>query len=146
MRSPSVSRAQVQHPGSLCATLRTCRGACAQAAPTARPSFGAQPRQSAAASAAAAAASARDAALPAFARMPQQPAVAAQPAAPAALARAATLPAFARMHQAGSRSRLLPQATLLRRFLRLLSETPPFLHLPACRRPPPPHRHLHHRE
>lgn len=40
------------------------------------------------------------------------------------------------------RSRLLPQATLLRRFLRLLPGTPPFLHLPACRRPPPPHRHL----
>lgn len=40
------------------------------------------------------------------------------------------------------RLRLLPQATLLRRFLRLLPETPPFLHLPACRRPPPPHRHL----
>lgn len=41
-----------------------------------------------------------------------------------------------------ARPRLLPQATLLRRFLRLLPETPPFLHLPACRRPPPPHRHL----
>ena len=72
-----------------------------QAAPTARPSFGAQPRQSAAASAAAAAASARDAALPAFARMPQQPAAAAQPAAPAAPAQSAALPAFARMPQAG---------------------------------------------
>ena len=67
----------------------------AQAAPTARPSFGAQPRQSAAASAAAAAASARDAALPAFARMPQQP------AAPAASAQSAALPAFARMPQTG---------------------------------------------
>ena len=67
----------------------------AQAAPTARPSFGAQPRQSAAASAAAAAASARDAALPAFARMPQQPAV------PAASAQNAALPAFARMPQTG---------------------------------------------
>ena len=66
-----------------------------QAAPTARPSFGAQPRQSVAASAAAAAASARDAALPAFARMPQQP------AAPAASAQNAALPAFARMPQTG---------------------------------------------
>lgn len=66
-----------------------------QAAPTARPSFGAQPRQSAAASAAAAAASARDAALPAFARMPQQP------AAPAASAQNTALPAFARMPQTG---------------------------------------------
>ncbi len=65
-----------------------------QAAPTARPSFGAQPRQSAAAPA-------RDAALPAFARMPQQPAAAAQPAAPAAPAQSAALPAFARMPQAG---------------------------------------------
>ena len=73
----------------------------AQAAPTARPSFGAQPRQSAAASAAAAAASARDAALPAFARMPQQPAAAAQPAAPAASAQNTALPAFARMPQTG---------------------------------------------
>ena len=73
----------------------------AQAAPTARPSFGAQPRQSVAASAAAAAASARDAALPAFARMPQQPAAAAQPAASAAPAQSAALPAFARMPQAG---------------------------------------------
>ena len=73
----------------------------AQAVPTARPSFGAQPRQSAAASAAAAAAPARDAALPAFARMPQQPAAAAQPAAPAAPAQSAALPAFARMPQAG---------------------------------------------
>ena len=72
-----------------------------QAAPTARPSFGAQPRQSAAASAAAAAAPARDAALPAFARMPQQPAAAAQPAAPAAPAQSAALPAFARMPQTG---------------------------------------------
>ena len=69
----------------------------AQAAPTARPSFGAQPRQSAAAPAAAAAAPARDAALPAFARMPQQSA----PAAPAASAQNAALPAFARMPQAG---------------------------------------------
>ena len=66
----------------------------AQAASTARPSFGAQPRQSAAAPA-------RDAALPAFARMPQQPAAAAQPAAPAAPAQNAALPAFARMPQAG---------------------------------------------
>ena len=73
----------------------------AQAASTARPSFGAQPRQSAAASAAAAAASARDAALPAFARMPQQPAAAAQPAAPAASAQNTVLPAFARMPQTG---------------------------------------------
>ena len=73
----------------------------AQAAPTARPSFGVQPRQSAAAPAAAAAAPARDAALPAFARMPQQSAPAAQPAAPAALAQNAVLPAFARMPQAG---------------------------------------------
>ena len=63
----------------------------AQAAPTARPSFGAQPRQSAAAPA-------RDVALPAFARMPQQPAAAAQPAAPA---QSVALPAFARMPQAG---------------------------------------------
>ena len=69
----------------------------AQAAPTARPSFGAQPRQSAAA----AAAPARDAALPAFARMSQQPAATAQPAAPAASAQNAALPAFARMPQAG---------------------------------------------
>ena len=74
----------------------------AQATPTARPSFGAQPRQSAAASAAVAAASARDAALPAFARMPQQPAAAAQPAAPAAPAQSAALPAFACMPQAAS--------------------------------------------
>ena len=73
----------------------------AQAAPTARPSFGTQPRQSAAAPAAAAAAPARDAALPAFARMPQQSAPAAQPAAPAASAQNAALPAFARMPQAG---------------------------------------------
>ena len=73
----------------------------AQAASTARPSFGAQPRQSAAASVAAAAASARDAALPAFARMPQQPAAAAQPAAPAASAQNTALPAFARMPQTG---------------------------------------------
>ena len=73
----------------------------AQSASTARPSFGAQPRQSAAASAAAAAASARDAALPAFARMPQQPAAAAQPAAPAASAQNTALPAFARMPQTG---------------------------------------------
>ena len=69
----------------------------AQAAPTARPSFGTQPRQSAAA----AAAPARDAALPAFARMPQQPAAAAQPAAPAASAQNTALPAFARMPQTG---------------------------------------------
>lgn len=73
----------------------------AQAAPTARPSFGAQPRQSAAAPAAAAAAPARDAALPAFARMPQQSAPAAQPAAPAASAQNAALPAFVRMPQTG---------------------------------------------
>ena len=73
----------------------------AQAAPTARPSFGAQPRQSAAAPAAAAAAPARDAALPAFARMPQQSAPAAQPAAPAASTQNAALPAFARMPQTG---------------------------------------------
>ena len=73
----------------------------AQAAPTARPSFGAQPRQSAAAPAAAAASPARDAALPAFARMPQQSAPAAQPAAPAASAQNAALPAFARMPQTG---------------------------------------------
>ena len=73
----------------------------AQAAPTARPSFGAQPRQSAAAPAAAAAAPARDAALPAFARMPQQSAPAAQPVAPAASAQNAALPAFARMPQTG---------------------------------------------
>ena len=72
----------------------------AQAAPTARPSFGTQPRQSAAAPAAAAV-PARDAALPAFARMPQQSAPAAQPAAPAASAQDAALPAFARMPQAG---------------------------------------------
>ena len=71
----------------------------AQAAPTARPSFGTQPRPSAAAPAAAAAAPARDAALPAFARMPQQSAPAAQPAAPAASAQNAALPAFARMLQ-----------------------------------------------
>ena len=73
----------------------------AQAAPTARPSFGAQPRQSAAAPAAAAAAPARDAALPAFARMPQQSAPAAQLAAPAASVQNASLPAFARMPQTG---------------------------------------------
>ena len=73
----------------------------AQAAPTARPSFGAQSRQSAAAPAAAAAAPARDAALPAFARMPQQSAPAAQPVAPAASAQNAALPAFARMPQTG---------------------------------------------
>lgn len=78
----------------------------AQAAPTARPSFGTQPRQSAAASAAAAATSARDAALPAFARMPQtgQAASAAQPATSQSVpaARNAALPAFARMPQAAS--------------------------------------------
>ena len=73
----------------------------AQAAPTARPSFGPQSRQSAAAPAAAAAAPARDAALPAFARMPQQSAPAAQPVAPAASAQNAALPAFARMPQTG---------------------------------------------
>ena len=73
----------------------------AQAAPTARPSFGTQPRQSATAPAAAAAAPARDAALPAFARMPQQSSPAAQPAAPAASAQNAALPAFARMPQTG---------------------------------------------
>ena len=82
-----------------------------QAAPTARPSFGAQPRQSAAASAAAAAAPARDAALPAFARMPQQPAAAAQPAAPAAPAQSAALPAFARMPQAGQAASAAQPAT-----------------------------------
>ena len=65
-----------------------------QAASTARPSFGAQPRQSAAAPA-------RDAALPAFARMPQQSAAAAQPAAPVASAQNTALSAFARMPQAG---------------------------------------------
>ena len=73
----------------------------AQAAPTARPSFGTQPRQSAAAPAAAAAAPACDAALPAFARMPQQSEPAAQSAAPAASAQNAALPAFARMPQTG---------------------------------------------
>ena len=73
----------------------------ARVAPTARPSFGTQPRQSAAAPAAAAAAPARDVALPAFARMPQQSAPAAQPAAPTASAQNAALPAFARMPQAG---------------------------------------------
>ena len=83
----------------------------AQATPTARPSFGAQPRQSAAASAAVAAASARDAALPAFARMPQQPAAAAQPAAPAASAQNAALPAFARMPQAGQAASAAQPAT-----------------------------------
>ena len=65
-----------------------------QAASTARPSFGAQPRQSAAAPA-------RDVALPAFAHMPQQPAAAAQPAAPVASAQNTALPAFARMPQTG---------------------------------------------
>lgn len=75
-----------------------------QAAPTARPSFGAQPRQSAAAPA-------RDAALPAFARMPQQPAAAAQPAAPAAPAQSAALPAFARMPQAGQAASAAQPAT-----------------------------------
>lgn len=71
-----------------------------QTTPAARPSFSAQPRQSAASPAAAAAASARDAALPAFARIPQQSAPAAQPAAPAASAQSAALPSFARMPQA----------------------------------------------
>lgn len=82
-----------------------------QAAPTARPSFGAQPRQSAAASAAAAAASACDAALPAFARMPQQPAAAAQPAAPAASAQNTALPVFARMPQTGQAAPAAQPAT-----------------------------------
>ena len=77
----------------------------AQAAPTARPSFSAQPRQSAAASAAAAAAPVRDAALPAFARMPQQP------AAPAASAQNAALPAFARMPQTGQAASAAQPAT-----------------------------------
>ena len=79
--------------------------ASAQAAPTARPSFSAQPRQSAAASAAAAAAPVRDAALPAFARMPQQP------AAPAASAQNAALPAFARMPQTGQAASAAQPAT-----------------------------------
>lgn len=83
----------------------------AQAAPTARPSFGTQPRQSAAASAAAAAASARDAALPAFARMPQQPAAAAQSAAPVASAQNTALPAFARMPQTGQAAPAAQPAT-----------------------------------
>lgn len=83
----------------------------AQAAPTARPSFGAQPGQSAAASAAAAAAPARDAALPAFARMPQQPAAAAQPAAPVASAQNTALPAFARMPQTGQAAPAAQPAT-----------------------------------
>ena len=83
----------------------------AQAAPTARPSFGTQPRQSAAAPAAAAAAPARDAALPAFARMPQQSAPAAQPAAPAASAQNAALPAFARMPQTGQAAPAAQPAT-----------------------------------
>ena len=88
--------------GAGAALGRSVRAAApAQAAPTARPSFGVQPRQSTAAPAAAAAASARDAALPAFARMPQQSAPAAQPAAPAASAQNAALPAFARMPQTG---------------------------------------------
>ena len=88
--------------GAGAAPGRSVRAAApAQVAPTARPSFGAQPRQSAADPAAAAAAPARDAALPAFARMPQQSAPAAQPAAPAASAQDAALPAFARMPQAG---------------------------------------------
>ena len=88
--------------GAGAAPGRSVRSAApAQAAPTTRPSFGAQPRQSAAAPATAAAAPARDAALPAFARMPQQSAPAAQPAAPAASAQNAALPAFARMPQTG---------------------------------------------
>ena len=88
--------------GAGAASGRSVRPAApAQVAPTARPSFGAQPRQSAAAPAAAAAAPARDAALPVFARMPQQSAPAAQPAASAASAQNAALPAFARMPQAG---------------------------------------------
>ena len=92
----------VRVEGAGAAPGRSARPAApAQAAPTARPSFGAQPRQSAAAPAAAAAAPARDAALPAFARMPQQSAPAAQPAAPAASAQSASLPAFARMPQVG---------------------------------------------
>ena len=88
--------------GAGAAPGRSVRSAApAQAAPTTRPSFGAQPRQSAAAPATAAAAPARDAALPAFARMPQQSAPTAQPAAPAASVQDAALPAFARMPQAG---------------------------------------------
>ena len=88
--------------GAGAAPGRSVRSAApAQAAPTTRPSFGTQPRQSAAAPATAAAAPARDAALPAFARMPQQSAPAAQPAAPAASAQNAALPAFARMPQTG---------------------------------------------
>ena len=88
--------------GAGAAPGRSVRSAApAQAAPTTRPSFGAQPRQSAAAPATAAAAPARDAALPAFARMPQQSAPTAQPAAPAASAQNAALPAFARMPQTG---------------------------------------------
>ena len=71
-----------------------------QTTPAARPSFSAQPRQSAAAPAAAATAPSRDAALPVFARIPQQSAPAAQPAAPAASAQSAALPSFARMPQA----------------------------------------------
>ena len=75
-----------------------------QAASTARPSFGAQPRQSAAAPA-------RDVALPAFARMPQQPAAAAQPAAPVASAQNTALPAFARMPQTGQAAPAAQPAT-----------------------------------
>ena len=76
----------------------------AQAASTARPSFGAQPRQSAAAPA-------RDVALPAFAHMPQQPAAAAQPAAPVASAQNTALPAFARMPQTGQAAPAAQPAT-----------------------------------
>ena len=75
-----------------------------QAASTARPSFGAQPRQSAAAPA-------RDVALPAFARMPQQPAAVAQPAAPVASAQNTALPAFARMPQTGQAAPAAQPAT-----------------------------------
>ena len=75
-----------------------------QAASTARPSFGAQPRQSAAAPA-------RDVALPAFAHMPQQPAAAAQPAAPVASAQNTALPAFARMPQTGQAAPAAQPAT-----------------------------------
>ena len=75
-----------------------------QAASTARPSFGAQPRQSAAAPA-------RDVALPAFARMPQQPAAAAQPAAPVASAQNTALSAFARMPQTGQAAPAAQPAT-----------------------------------
>ena len=104
----------------------------AQAAPTARPSFGAQPRQSAAASAAAAAASARDAALPAFARMPQQPAAAAQPAAPAASAQNAALPAFARMPQTGQAASAAQPATSQSVPAARDAALPAFAHMPQA--------------